>query len=48
VVRLNPEQARALADELTTIIDRYLTSEPGQGSRSVEIQLDVFPTGEPE
>jgi len=47
VARLSPEQARALADELTAIIDRYLTSEPAQGSRSVEIQLDVFPSGEP-
>ena len=47
VARLSPEQARALADELTAIIDTYMTRPPGPDARDIEIQLDVFPAGEP-
>ncbi len=47
VARLSAEQTRALADELVAIIERYILGEPGPGARNVEIQLDVFPTGEP-
>jgi DNA-binding transcriptional ArsR family regulator len=47
VVRLSAEQTRALADELVAIIERYLVREPGPGARNVEVQLNVFPTGEP-
>ena len=47
MVRLSPEQTRALADELTAVIDRYLARDPGPDARNVELQLDLFPTGEP-
>lgn len=46
--RLSPEQARDLTEELTPIIDRYVGCPPGDGARSVEIELAIFPTGEPE
>lgn len=48
VARLSPEQARALGDELTAVIDSYIRRPEGPGARDVEIQLNVFPTGEPE
>ncbi len=47
VAALNPDDARALADELVAVIDRYLARAPRPDTRAVEIQLDVFPTGEP-
>ena len=47
VARLSPEQTRALGDELISVVDRYLACESGPEARTVEIQLDVFPTGEP-
>jgi DNA-binding transcriptional ArsR family regulator len=52
VARLSPERARALADELITIIEAaYAESadpaDPDPGTRGVEIQLNVFPTGDP-
>ncbi len=47
VARLSPAQTRALADELVAIIDAYIARPPGPDARDVEIQVDVFPTGEP-
>jgi len=47
VARLTPEQARALADELTAVIEAACAREPESGARSVEFQLNVFPTGDP-
>ncbi len=47
VARLSAEQARALADEMVATIERYILGEPGPGARNVEVQVNVFPTGEP-
>jgi DNA-binding transcriptional ArsR family regulator len=42
-LELNPKQARALADELKTVIDRYRAQRPGKGARKVDIQYAIFP-----
>ena len=44
-LRLTPEQTRALGDEMIAIVDRYITVAPEPGARSVELQLNLFPTG---
>ncbi len=46
VARLDPEQSRALADELVEVIERHLAAPARSDARTVEIQLNVFPTGE--
>jgi DNA-binding transcriptional ArsR family regulator len=48
VARLTPDQARTLADQLISIVEAASTREPEPGARSVEIQLNVFPTGTSE
>ena len=40
---LSARQARALADDLAALVDRYRTLRPGKGARRVEIQYAVFP-----
>ncbi len=40
---LSARQARALADELAALVDRYRKVRPGKGARRVEIQYAVFP-----
>jgi hypothetical protein len=42
-LELNPKQARALADELRAVIDRYRALRPGKGARKVDVQYAVFP-----
>jgi DNA-binding transcriptional ArsR family regulator len=42
-LRLDPAQARALADELKAVIDRYRELPPGEGARRVDVQYAVFP-----
>jgi DNA-binding transcriptional ArsR family regulator len=44
-LRLSPEQMRAFADEMIAIVDTYMAAEPGPGAASVELQLNLFPTG---
>lgn len=46
-VQLGPAKTRALGDELIAIIDRYLSAEPEPNARPIEIQLDIFPGGQP-
>jgi len=40
---LNSKQARAFADEIKTVIDRYRALRPGKGARKVDVQFAVFP-----
>jgi DNA-binding transcriptional ArsR family regulator len=40
---LSPKQARALADDLAALVDRYRKLRPGKGARRVEVQYAVFP-----
>jgi DNA-binding transcriptional ArsR family regulator len=47
VARLSVEQMTALRDELSAVIERYVGQSPAAEGRNVEIQLNVFPTGEP-
>ena len=46
-LRLTPEQARALADELDAVLDRWLgrapAAEPAEGTELVSVLLDVVP-----
>lgn len=41
---LSPKQARALADEIKAVIDRYQAMKPGRGARKVDVQYAIFPT----
>lgn len=43
-LELSPKQARALADEIKAVIDRYQEMKPGRGARKVDVQFAVFPT----
>ena len=49
-LRLTPPQARALADELSAVLDRWLeqhpAAEPADGSELVSVLLDVVPLQE--
>jgi DNA-binding transcriptional ArsR family regulator len=47
-LELSATQARALADDLKAVIDRYRALRPGRGARKVDVQYAVFPadTGE--
>ena len=49
-LRLTPEQARTLADELLAVLDRWSTqhpaAEPADGSELVSVLLDVVPLQE--
>lgn len=47
VVRLGPDQARTLADAMIELIDAWRARPPEPDARNVEIQLNVFPTGDP-
>lgn len=40
---LSPRQARALADELAELVDKYRKLRPGKGARPVDVQFAVFP-----
>ncbi len=40
---LSPTQARALADEMRTLVDKYRALKPGRGARPVDVQYAVFP-----
>lgn len=48
-LELSPEQARALADEVKAVVERYHAMKPGRGARKVDVQYAIFPTetGEP-
>jgi DNA-binding transcriptional ArsR family regulator len=41
---LDPEQTRALADELAALAEKYRAMEPGRDARPVDLQYAVFPT----
>lgn len=41
---LDPKQARALADDLAKLVEKYRAIKPGRGARSVDVQYAVFPT----
>jgi DNA-binding transcriptional ArsR family regulator len=43
-VELNPKQARALADELAAVVEKYRGLKPGRGARKVDVQYAVFPS----
>ena len=49
-MRLRPEQARALADELNGVLDRWMTEHPGdrpaEGTELVFVLTDVVPLKE--
>ena len=49
-MRLRPEQARALADELDAVLDRWMTEHPGDqpadGTELVFVLTDVVPLKE--
>jgi DNA-binding transcriptional ArsR family regulator len=45
---LDPAQARALADELRAVIDRYRELSPGEGARRVDVQYAVYPAAHRE
>ena len=40
---LSPTQARALADEMRELVDKYRAVKPGRGARPVDVQYAVFP-----
>ena len=50
VLRLRPEQARSLADELLTVLSRWMgehpSDEPADGTELVSVLLDVVPLKE--
>jgi DNA-binding transcriptional ArsR family regulator len=46
-IELTADQASALRDELKLVLDRYRSLPPDPGSRQVEIQVNLFPTGDP-
>ena len=43
-LELNPRQARALADEMAALVQKYRQLKPGRGARAVDIQYAIFPT----
>lgn len=43
VLDLDPVQTRALADELTAVIEKYAAVTPGAGARKVDVAYSVFP-----
>jgi hypothetical protein len=49
-MRLNPAQARELADELNAVLDRWMTDHPGdqpaEGAELVFVLTDVVPLKE--
>jgi DNA-binding transcriptional ArsR family regulator len=45
---LDPEQTRALADELKAVVDRYRELSPGEGARRVDVQYAVYPAADRE
>jgi DNA-binding transcriptional ArsR family regulator len=42
-LELSPKQARALADEMHALIQKYRDLKPGRGARQVDIQYAIFP-----
>jgi DNA-binding transcriptional ArsR family regulator len=42
-LNLSPTQARALADEMRELVDKYRALKPGRGARPVDVQYAVFP-----
>lgn len=42
-LELSPAQARALADELRAVVDKYRALKPGRAARPVHVQYAVFP-----
>jgi DNA-binding transcriptional ArsR family regulator len=47
VAHLSVEQMTALRDELSAVIERFVAEPPAAEAKTVEIELNVFPTGEP-
>jgi DNA-binding transcriptional ArsR family regulator len=43
-LELNASQARALADDLAAVMNRYRELKPGRGARKVDVQYAVYPT----
>jgi hypothetical protein len=41
---LDPKQARALADDLAKLTEKYRALKPGRGARPVDIQYAVSPS----
>jgi DNA-binding transcriptional ArsR family regulator len=44
VLDLDPKRARALADDLAALTDKYRALRPGRGARPVEVHYAVFPS----
>jgi DNA-binding transcriptional ArsR family regulator len=44
VLDLDPKQARALADDLAAVTEKYRQVKPGRGARPVEVHYAVFPS----
>jgi DNA-binding transcriptional ArsR family regulator len=44
---LDPTQARALAEELAALVDKYRELPPGRRARKVDFFYEVFPAGLP-
>ena len=42
-LELSPKQARALADDMHALVERYRDLKPGRGARPVDVQYAVFP-----
>lgn len=42
-LELSPKQSRALADEMSALIQKYRGLRPGRGARQVDIQYAIFP-----
>ena len=42
-LELSPKQARALADDMHALVERYRGLKPGRGARPVDVQYAVFP-----
>jgi DNA-binding transcriptional ArsR family regulator len=42
-LELSAAQARALADEMRSLVDKYRALKPGRGARPVDVQYAVFP-----
>jgi hypothetical protein len=48
VARLTPAELLKLSKELDRVVGKYTEREPAPGRRNIEIQLNVFPLGDPE
>ena len=47
-LRLTADETRQLRDELEAVIEAYMARPADVKARSVEVELNIFPTGRPE